>query len=299
MEPEICNLETITPNARLLGAHMPCVDKLPSTVVGGHAIGCTAVQLFTGSPKQWGHPPLEPAVIEKFHAVCEETQMPFVCAHDSYLINLAAPDPEILEKSLKAFARELERSEQLGLSWVVSHMGAHLKKGETEAYARLIDSVKRILDETDKLGYKVGIAMETTAGQGTGLGWQFEQIAQVLEGVGHHPRLGVCLDTCHIFVAGYDLREPDVYAETWRKFDSTIGLSNLKIIHANDAKKPLGSRVDRHDHLGEGEIGEAAFQRLLTDPKLAHLPFIVETPDSDTMHAVNVQRLRTWAEKGA
>ncbi len=288
----------IDPAARFIGAHMPTSCGLYDAITSGVAIGCTAVQIFTKTPKQWGCPPLTTEAIDKFHQTHIETGLQFVCAHDSYLINLAAPDPEVLEKSLRAFAHELERADALDLSWLVTHMGAHLKQGEDAAYARLIESMKAILDATDKAGYEVGIALETTAGQGTGLGWQFEQIARVLEGVGGHPRLGVCLDTCHIFVAGYDLRESEAYEQTIARFDSTIGLDNLKIIHANDAKKPLGSRVDRHEHIGDGEIGTEAFTRLINDPRLVHLPFIVETPDSDEMHAVNVQRLRDMVTEG-
>lgn len=282
---------------RLIGAHMPTTGGLHNALISGKAIGCSAVQLFTKSPKQWfGSAPSAEAV-EKFQAVREETGILFVCAHDSYLINLASAAEEVMEKSLRAFTSELEYADALGLSWVVTHMGAHLNKGEDEAYSRLIVSLNSILDAGDKAGQQVGIVLETTAGQGTGLGWQFEQIARVLEGVGHHPRVGVCLDTCHVFVAGYDLCEPEAYEITLTQFDNTIGLSNLKIIHANDAKKPLGSRVDRHEHIGNGEIGVAAFTRLVNDPRLSHLPFIVETPDSEEMHAVNVKRLRDFVAR--
>jgi len=288
-------VDDITAESRLIGAHTTTSGGLHNALLTGKAIGCTAVQLFTKSPKQWSGSAPSPEAIEKFHAVREETGIRFVCSHDSYLINLAAPAEDVMEKSLRAFTSELEYADALGLSWVVTHMGAHLNKGEDAAYNRFIVSLNSILDATDKAGQKVGVALETTAGQGTGLGWQFEQIARVLEGINHHPRVGVCLDTCHIFVAGYDLREPEAYETTINAFDNTIGLANLKIIHANDAKKPLGSRVDRHEHIGDGEIGAAAFTRLVNDPRLCHLPFIVETPDSEEMHAVNVKRLRDMA----
>lgn len=285
--------ENVT-STRLIGAHTPTSGGLHNALLIGKAMGCSAVQIFTKSPKQWFGSAPSPEAIEKFKAVREETGIEFVCAHDSYLINLAAPAADVMEKSLRAFSAELDYADSLGLSWVVTHMGAHLKQGEDAAYDRLIVSLNSILEASDKAGQKVGIALETTAGQGTGLGWQFEQIARVLEGVGHHPRVGVCLDTCHIFVAGYDLRDPDAYENTISAFDNTIGLSNLKIIHANDALKPLGCRVDRHAHIGEGEIGAEAFARLVNDPRLSHLPFIVETPDSEEMHPVNVKRLRDY-----
>ena len=289
--------ENLNENApeRLLGAHMPTTGGLHHALLGGKAIGCSAVQLFTGSPKRWHHPPIAEEQAALFRAALEETGIAFTVAHDSYLINLAALDDAAIEKSRVAFREELDRAESLGIPWVVTHMGAHLKAGIDPAIQRLIESLKRILDQTDALNYKVGIALETTAGQGTGLGATFDELQTVLQGVGAHPRLGVCLDTCHIFVAGYDFRTRETYEKTWDEFDRKIGLSNLKVIHANDAKKPLGSRVDRHDHIGDGEIGFDAFALLLTDPRLCHIPVIVETPESETMHEVNLTKLKRLA----
>jgi deoxyribonuclease-4 len=277
---------------------MPTAGGLKNALLEGKKIGCTAVQLFTSSPRQWNHPPLKEAEVAEFLAAREATGIAFVAAHDSYLINLAAPDPYVLERSRHAFRGELDRAEQLDIPWVVTHMGAHLDQGEDEAVARIIESLKLVLAETDALGYRVGIALETTAGQGTGLGWKFEQLGEILRGVGEHPRLGVCLDTCHVFVAGYDLRTEDIYNRTWDEFDRLVGIGHLKLIHANDAKKPCGSRVDRHDHIGDGEIGIEAFRMLATDPRLEHVPIIIETPDSETMHRVNLKRLRRLAEGG-
>ena len=177
-------------------------------------------------------------------------------------------------------------------------MGSHLDQGEDEALSRLSSSLRSILDQTDALGYDVGIALETTAGQGTGLGWRFEQLTRIMNDVGAHRRLGVCLDTCHVFVAGYDLRTEETYESTWKAFDQAIGYDRLKVIHANDAKKPLGSRVDRHEHIGFGEIGIEAFARLMTDKRIQHVPVIVETPESEEMHSVNVGRLRHLARGG-
>ncbi len=278
---------------RLLGAHMPTAGGISKSLISGKAIGCTAIQLFTGSPRQWHHPPLDPEVAAAFKVTKAETGIAFTVAHDSYLINLAAPDSEILERSRKAFRRELDRAEALDIPWVVTHMGAHLDSTEEAGIALLVESLRAILEETE--GYSAGIALETTAGQGTGLGYRFEQIARVMEGVGPHPRLGVCLDTCHIFVAGYDIRTKAAYEHSFGEFDRLIGYDALKVIHCNDAKKPLGSRVDRHEHIGDGEIGMEAFRLLVTDPKLVHVPIILETPDSDTMHAVNLDRLKRLA----
>jgi deoxyribonuclease-4 len=280
---------------RPLGAHMPTAGGLYKALTAGKAIGCAAVQIFTSSPRQWSSPPLKEEDVLAFIKARDETGIEHLVAHDSYLINLAAPSEEILLKSQAAFRSELDRAEQLGLSWVVTHMGAHLDQGEDAAFDRLIASLKAVLAATEDAGYRVGVALETTAGQGTGLGWTFEQLGRVLEGVGDHPRLGICLDTCHIFVAGYDIRTDDTYEATITAFDSIVGLRHLKAIHANDAKKPLGCRVDRHEHIGQGEIGREAFARIVTDPRLLHVPVIIETPDSDTMHPVNLSLLQRMA----
>ena len=271
---------------------MPTTGGLHNSLLGGHKIGCNVVQLFTANPKQWQHPPLSAEIIVAFRNAQEQTGIASTVAHDSYLINLAAPSAEVMDKSRSAFRAELDRAQALDIPWVVTHMGAHLNQGEDEAMTRLVDSLKRVLEETDILGYKVGIALETTAGQGTGLGWQFEQLGRILREVGPTPRLGVCLDTCHIFAAGYDLRTDDAYEQTIADFDRLIGLNNLKVIHANDCQKPLGCRVDRHSHIGDGHIGMDAFARLVTDMRLQHVPVLVETPESETMHAVNLSRLQ-------
>lgn len=282
-----------TASVRLIGAHMPTAGGLKNSLIGGKAIGCTAVQVFTCSPRQWSHPPLDPEAAAQFHQARADTGITFTCAHDSYLINLAAPDPEILDKSRKAFRRELDRAEALGIPWLVTHMGAHLTSCLGDAMGVLCESMNLLLRETE--GMSAGIALETTAGQGTCLGAEFEQIARVLDGCANHPRVGVCLDTCHIFVAGYDIRDEESYGKTFDSFRSTIGFDNLKIIHANDAKKPLGSRVDRHEHIGDGEIGIEAFRMLVTDPRMLHVPIVVETPDAETMHVVNVGKLQGLA----
>ncbi len=289
---------TVTTSGRMLGAHMPTAGGLHKSLLGGSGIGCDVVQLFTANPKQWTHAPLSVEIIKNFRDAQASTGIVNTVAHDSYLINLAAPAPAVLEKSQIAFREELDRAQQLGIPWVVTHMGAHLDQGEDEAMSRLVASLKQVLEDTDREGYTVGVALETTAGQGTGLGWRFEQLERILREVGPTPRLGVCLDTCHIFAAGYDLRDMDAYSHTFASFDRIVGLNNLKVIHANDCQKPLGCRVDRHAHIGEGQIGSVGFALLATDPRLAHIPMLVETPDSDAMHRVNIGRLRQMAQAG-
>ena len=275
----------------LLGAHMPTAGGHHNAITDGKAIGCQSVQIFTASPRQWRSPAITPELAEKFKQIVAESGITKTVAHDSYLINLAAePGGDVLAKSRAAFQAEIERAEMLGVDFLVSHPGAHLGAGEDVGIARLIESLDVIHQET--AGAKVRTAIETTAGQGTYLGGRFEQIARILNGVRDPERLAVCLDTCHIFAAGYDIRTAEAYEETMHQFDAIIGLKNLQVIHANDSQKAYGSHADRHAHIGEGEIGPEAFRLLVNDPRLAGLPVIVETPDSETMHEVNVRRLQ-------
>ena len=270
---------------------MPTVGGLHTALTSGSEIGCTAVQLFTGNPRQWSVPALTYEAATQFKEVLADSAIAFVVAHDSYLINLAAPDPKVMGASRRAMQDELVRADQLSIPWVVTHVGAHLNTGEDSGLEALIGSIRQVLDETD--GLSSGIALETTAGQGTCLGYTFEQLARVIDGVGATARIGVCLDTCHIFAAGYDIRDAEGVATTLARFDATIGLGRLKLVHTNDAKKPLGSRVDRHEHLGKGEIGEEAFRALINEPRLASIPFVLETPESETMHKLNLELLRS------
>lgn len=272
---------------------MPTAGGVVNAVINGSAIGCDAVQIFTANPRQWNAPPPDEEAALAFREARERCGITHAAAHDSYLINLCAPDAAVLERSREAFVAELKRAELLGLEWVVTHMGAHLGSGEEAAIPLLAQSLEHVLRSTE--GMAVGVALETTAGQGTCLGATFEQIARVLELCGHAQRLGVCLDTCHIFAAGYDIRNEDAYERTLAAFRRIVGIERLRIIHANDAKKPLGSRVDRHEHLGRGQIGLEAFRRLVTDERLRSIPVLVETPEAETMHAVNVGILRHLA----
>ena len=280
----------------LLGAHMPTAGGPHNAITDGVEIGCRAVQIFTASPRQWRAPVIAPEVAAKFKEVVQESGITKTVAHDSYLINLAAePGSETLAKSRAAFKAEIERAEMLGVDFLVSHPGAHLGAGEDVGIARLIESLDLLHAET--AGAKVRVALETTAGQGTYLGGRFEHLARIISGVQDPERLAVCLDTCHVFAAGYDIRTPETYAATMAEFDKIIGLRWLQVIHANDSQKALGSHADRHAHIGDGEIGLEAFRLLVNDPRLAGLPVIVETPDSETMHAVNVQRLHDLIDK--
>ncbi len=269
---------------------MPTAGGVQTAITSGSEIGCNVIQLFTSSPRQWRSSALKEESISAFKEARLVAQTKFCIAHDSYLINLAAPPGDILDKSINSFREELVRAEQLGLDYLVTHMGAHGGDGEDVGLVRLCESLTRI--HSDLPGYKVRVALETTAGQGTYLGSTFEHFPRIFDLVGEHERLAVCLDTCHIFAAGYDIRTQEAYADTMGKFGETVGFDRLKVLHTNDSMKPLGSRADRHAHVGEGEIGLEAFRLLVNDDRLYGNPFILETPDAETMHAVNLRRLK-------
>lgn len=276
-----------------IGAHMPTSGGLHNALRNGQAAGCDVVQIFTKSPQQWKAKEFTDADVEKFVAAQKETGILCLGAHDSYLINPAAADPELLQKSRNALIEELGRSARLGLPYVVMHQGAVGTATEEEALQRLADSVKYALDTVPEGGPQ--LLLETTAGQGKCLGYRFEQIAFVLDAIGRDPRVGVCLDTCHLFAAGYDLRDAASYAATMADFDRLIGLDRIKMVHANDSKKELGSRVDRHEAIGKGHIGAEAFRLLLTDSRLSDVPIILETPKEGDMDPVNLAALRRAA----
>ena len=275
----------------LIGAHMPTAGGHGNAITSGHAIGCEAIQLFTASPRQWRANPIADEAARAFRTLrAEHGAMPLI-AHDSYLINLAAPaGSEVLEKSLAAFRGEIERAEALGLDFLVSHPGAHGGDGEDIGIARLVESLDIVHQET--AGAKVRVALETTAGQGTYLGNKFEHLARIMDGVKEPDRLVVCLDTCHVFAAGYDIRTAEAYEATFAQFDKIVGRKHLAVIHANDSMKAFNSHADRHEHIGKGEIGMEAFWLLVNDSHFGGVPIIVETPESETMHTVNVALLR-------
>lgn len=264
-----------------LGAHMSISGGPYRALERARDLEMEACQIFTKNERQWAAKPLDPAAAARF---AEELSVSGIearhlVAHDSYLINLASPDEAMWEKSRLAFRDELDRCDQLGVPFLVTHPGAHLRTGEAAGIARVAEAINRILGERPD-GATV-ILLETTAGQGTALGRTFEELAAIIDRVEDQNRVGVCLDTCHVFVAGYDLRTPETYAATMAVFDRVIGLDRLRAVHLNDARKELGSRVDRHAHIGEGEIGLDGFRALLNDPHLSGLPGILETEKGD------------------
>ncbi len=242
----------------------------------GQNVGCRAIQLFTKSSNQWRARPLPPEEIERYRANLQAAGIAHTVAHDSYLINLASTDPPVYQRSMAGFQEELERAEALGIPYLVTHPGAHMGAGEETGLRQVANSIRDLLKRTK--GYRAQVVLETTAGQGTSLGHRFEQITAILDQIGLPERTGVCLDTCHLFAAGYDIRTPQGYADVLGAFDRIVGISHLKVIHLNDSKKGLGSHVDRHEHIGKGAIGLEAFRCLVTDPRLRGLPMILETP---------------------
>lgn len=276
---------------------MPTGGGLGKAVRRGKEIGCTAVQVFTSSPQQWKSKDITPEMVNDLQTALSETGIGNkIVSHDSYLINLCAPDPARRQQSIEALTREINRCGELGIPYVVSHMGAHMDQGVAEGLKIMSESALEVLANSNP---SVQLLMETTAGQGSSLNSKFEEIAEVLQRTKSPDRLRICLDTCHIFAAGYDLRTEETYEATFQEFDRLIGCERISVIHCNDSKKELGKRVDRHDHLGEGLIGETAFRCLVSDPRFVDTIIVVETPDAETDHERNVAKLWQWAESAS
>lgn len=262
----------------------------------GRRAGCDALQIWVKNGRQWAAPPLEAAEIRRFEEARRETEIRPIVAHAAYIINLASPKPALRRRSIAGLRLEVERCAALDVPYLVLHPGAHTGAGEAAGLQAIVASLRQVIAETS--GARVRILLETMAGAGTKLGGAFEQLAYLLRETDAPGRLGVCFDTCHVFTAGYELRTPAGYAETMTAFDEIIGLEWLKVLHLNDSKHALGSRKDRHAHVGEGELGLDGFRNLLADPRLAGLPGILETPKSDDLHedVENLRRLRALAE---
>lgn len=259
----------------------------------GDSHGCEAIQIFTANANRWESAPRDPQEINAFVSRAQRRRKPLL-AHDSYLINLAAPGGDLLARSRKAFLLEIDRCEQLGIDYLVMHPGAHVGQGVPAGLTRVVESLQWALRSTR--GYRVRVLMELTAGQGTSLGMSFGELRMVLDGVAHPERMGICFDTCHALVAGYDLVTPEGYEAVWEEFDESIGLEHLFAFHLNDSKKQLGSRVDRHAPVGAGFVGAETFQRLVNDPRFANVPGVVELPPKEAQRSVEV--LKSWRSHG-
>lgn len=272
---------------------MPTAGGLHTALVAGVEVGCELVQLFTTSPRQWKARELTDEQVGLFQSAMEEHGLRPISSHCSYLINPASADPLVLERSREALLGELQRCERLGVPYAVTHLGAAGAQTEQEAVTGLIESLKWVLERAETPG--VTLLLETTAGQGGCLGHRFDQLQAIFEGMNAGERAGLCLDTCHIFAAGYDIRSADAYAQTMAELEERIGIRRIRLIHANDSRRELGSRVDRHQHIGSGEIGLEAFRLLLTDPRFASVPVVLETPKEGEMDPINLAALRRAA----
>ncbi|MDI3526207.1 MAG: deoxyribonuclease [Tenuifilum sp.] len=263
---------------KFIGAHVSAAGGVENAPLNASKIGATGFALFTKNQRQWVAPPLTGKSIDAFKKNCDEFGYTpaQILPHDSYLINLGNPDKEALEKSRNAFFDEMLRCQQLGLDRLNFHPGSHLKKISEEECLKLIaESINMALERTQG----VTAVIENTAGQGSNLGYTFEQIAFIIDLVEDKSRVGVCIDTCHAFTAGYDISTPETFEKTFLHFDKVIGFKYLKGMHLNDSKKDLGSRVDRHDNLGKGTLGLEPFQLIMSDSRFDGIPLILETPD--------------------
>jgi deoxyribonuclease-4 len=259
----------------LIGAHMSISGGVELAPLRGRDVGCACIQIFTKSNMQWAARPLGEKEIAAFKQNCADTGIAPVVAHNSYLINLGAPEP-LAKKSFDSFLMELERCRALDLPAIIAHPGSHTGAGEAEGLRRIRSAVNELLERT--AGSPVRLLLETTAGQGSNLGYRFEQLAEMMEGVKQKSRVGVCLDTCHVFAAGYDIRTEDGYRRTMEEFDKIIGLKKLQAFHLNDSKGELGGKLDRHEHIGHGRLGQEPFRLLLRDKRFAAIPKVLETP---------------------
>jgi deoxyribonuclease IV len=263
----------------LVGAHVSIAGGIHNAVDRGMASGCRVIQCFTQNSGTWKGKAVSDEDAALFREKLAKSDLAEVISHDIYLINLASAPGENQEKSLVAFKQELERCARLGINKIVMHPGSHNNDGEPVGIRRICDSFDVLFSQVPQ--FTGTVLLENTAGQGSNLGYRFEQLRAIIDGSSFPERFGVCFDTCHAFVAGYDLTTPEGYAATWAEFDREIGRDRLKVLHLNDAKKPLGSHVDRHEHLGKGHIGEAGFRQIMNDPALHSRLMLLETPKGD------------------
>ncbi len=283
-------------NGRLVGVHCSVAGGLHRAIERGQALGCTAIQIFVKNSNRWMAPPLTSQAIECFQTAKEHASM-FVISHAGYLINLASSDAEVIKKSMESMRTELVRAENLTIPLVVLHPGAHRGDGVRQGIRRLTDRLNIIFEETVFSNTK--ILIEGTSGQGTTLGSSFEELRDIMAGIREIDRVGICLDTAHLFAAGYNLRGHKSYHKVWEDFDRIVGRKWLTAIHLNDSQKPLGSKVDRHENLGKGTIGSRTLARIFRDSNFADLPMVCETNPgrNGTEHRKNMNTLQRWLKK--
>jgi len=273
----------------LFGAHESIAGGVYNAVILGQKATCDTVQMFNKSSNQWRAKKLGPEEIDEFFRQIELTGVTVAVSHTSYLINIASPDTALNKKSYGALKEETERCEVLKIPNLVFHPGSHVGSGEEPGMDKIAENINKLFDELPD--GTVRLLLETTAGQGTNLGYTFEQLAYMIDQVEDKSRVGVCLDTCHIFAAGYPIIDPKDYKKTIKQFDDVIGLDRLKIIHVNDSLREFGSRKDRHEHIGKGHIGLDGFRNFVNDKRLAKVPMILETPKDEEL-TEDIENLR-------
>jgi deoxyribonuclease-4 len=278
----------------IIGAHVSVAGGIENAVSNARQLGCETFQVFTKNQNQWREKVFDDGEIGRFRqslANAGYTRVP-LASHDSYLINLCSPDSDKLDRSRQAFLAEINRCEQLGIAFLIFHPGSHMGRGESWGIRMIAESLDRVISDSENS--PVELLLETTAGQGTNLGFTFEQIRAIIDRVTLQERIGVCVDTCHIFAAGYDVRTDLLYEETLRKMEQTFGLHRIRAFHLNDSKKELGSRVDRHERPGRGFIGESVFRRLISDERFASTPGYLEIPGGEQAFMEDIGLLKSF-----
>ncbi len=270
------NLDFTALKRPLLGAHMSIAEGVDLAVLRGNSIDCEVIQIFTKPSRNWSSRKYSAEEIERFKSHMKTGSVKIVIAHDSYLLNLGSSNDFLRKRSIEAMIDEMERCETLGIPYLIAHPGSHTGSGE-DVGIQLISKSLDIVNKSCK-GYHCNVALEITAGQGTNLGCNFDQIKRLIEGTAEPERVQVCFDTEHAFASGYDFRTPELYDKTFKEFDEKIGLKKLVAFHLNDSKKELGSRVDRHEHIGKGYLGKEAFRFILNDIRFWGIPMCLETP---------------------
>ncbi len=275
----------------LIGAHMSIAGGIHRAFEHGERAGCRTIQIFLKNNTQWKTKPLTDRDAALYHEARVKTAIQPVVAHGSYLINVASPEASLYQRSSGALAQELQRAAFLGVPFLIMHPGAHMGAGEQAGICRIADALNRVLDLVEP---PVGILLENTAGQGTALGHRFEQLASILDHIRQSTRVGVCLDTCHLFAAGYDIRTDEGYRQIMSHFDRLIGVGKIRAFHVNDCKRELGSHIDRHTHIGKGTIGLQGFRSLINDCRFSRVPKILETPKGKDLKEdrMNLRTLR-------
>ncbi len=282
-----------TEKSLLIGAHTSAAGGVHKALLEGAAIGATAIQFFTSNQRTWLSKPIPEAEVERWNQFVATTGIQTTMSHDSYLINLGSPDPNLLAKSQDAFQEEIQRCHQLDITYLNFHPGSAIQSSEDECLAQIVASIESMTSLINQ--GKTRLLIEATAGQGTSVGHRFEHLGYLVDRLKKKINIGVCIDTCHIFAAGYDIRTPQGWEETLNRFNKEVGLEHLYALHVNDSLKPLGSHADRHADLGKGEIGIESFKAMMAHPDLSHVLKILETPGGPAVWKAEIQLLRDFA----